>query len=164
MLVERDPYLVLQVSRSDAWPGIRTAYRTLARRFHADGSTPDKDRMVELNGAYARLELEHGRPRDEASQGAPVGPGVPVGPGHPMVPAVPREGSLLGRMMREQRMDTPVVDFGQYAGWRIAEIAECDRRYLRWLSRHSSGFRYRAVIEQVLGPDPDIGRRAALLR
>lgn len=187
MFVERDPYAVLRVSPSDAWPSIRTAYRNLVRRFHADGTTPDRDRMVELNAAYECLEREHLRFRDEASRGVPMGPGVaaspgvPVGPGVPVRPGVPvgpvvsespgaararfvpSEGSLLGRMTSARRRDTPVVDFGQYAGWRIAEIAECDPRYLRWLSRHSSGIRYRTSIEQVLGSDPDIGRRAAIL-
>lgn len=181
MFVERDPYVVLQVSRSDAWPSIRAAYRTLVHRFHADGSTPDRARMVELNAAYECLEREHLRFRDEASRGVPVGPGVAaspgvsLGPGVPEGPAVsespggararfvPSEGSLLGRMTSARHRDTPVVDFGQYAGWRIAEIAECDPRYLRWLSRHSSGIRYRTIIEQVLGSDPDIGRRAAIL-
>lgn len=164
MFVERDPYVVLQVSRSDAWPSIRTAYRNLVRRFHADGASPDKDRMVELNAAYECLERAQQRACDEASLGVPVGPGVPVGYGHPPARFVPPDGSLLGRMMRARRRDTPVVDFGQYVGWSIADIAECDPRYLRWLSRHSSGIRYRAIIEQVLGSAPDIGRRAALLR
>lgn len=176
MFVERDPYVVLQVSRSDAWPSIRTAYRNLVRRFHADGASPDKDRMVELNAAYECLERAHLRAREATwpgvavgpgapvAPGAPVGPGVPVGYGHPPARFVPPDGSLLGRMTSARRRDTPVVDFGQYVGWSIADIAECDPRYLRWLSRHSSGIRYRAIIEQVLGSAPDIGRRAALLR
>lgn len=160
MAAERDPYEALQVSRSHPWPEIRTAYRMLARRYHADGTSPDKHRMVEINGAYARLEREHdGAGRDTS----PASPGVPVGPGQP-APAGPSHGSLLDRIMAARRIDTPVVDFGQYAGWRIAEIAECDPRYLRWLSRHSSGHRFRAAIVQVLGSDHEIGRRAALIR
>jgi hypothetical protein len=56
-----------------------------------------------------------------------------------------------------------MLDFGEYAGWHIADIAQHDPRYLRWLSRHSTGIRYRKVIEEVLGPDPGIGRRAAIV-
>lgn len=176
MFVERDPYAVLQVSRSDAWPRIRAAYRILVRRYHADGSAPDRARMVEINAAYECLEREYQRAGGETSRGVPTGPGVPVGPGvpagpgvpvgpgQPRAPFVPTDGSLLGRIASARRRDTPVVDFGQYMGWSIADIADCDPRYLRWLSRHSSGIRYRASIEQVLGSDPDIGRRAALLR
>ena len=82
----------------------------------------------------------------------------------PISPAPdPGRGSLLGRILAAKRIDTPALDFGEYAGWRIAEVAERDPRYLRWLSRHSSGVRFRSIIEQVLGPDPELGRRAAIL-
>jgi hypothetical protein len=116
--------------------------------------------MVEINVAYARLERDQavaGHERSDAASAAPVGPGQPL-------PARPASGSLLGRIAAARRIDTPVVDFGQYAGWRIAEIAECDPRYLRWLSRHSSGHRYLSAIEKVLGSDQALGRRAALVR
>lgn len=162
MAVERDACVVLGVRQSDSWTEIRAAYRALARRYHADGTNPDRDRMVEINTAYARLEREHLEAGREVPRVASWVPGVPVGPGQPQ-PAAPASGSLLGRMAAARRVDTPVVDFGQYAGWRIAEIAECDPRYLRWLSRHSSGHRYRAAIAAVLGSDPEIGRRAALI-
>lgn len=159
MAAERDPYQVLGVSRFDAWPEIRAGYRSLARRYHADGTSPDGARMVEINAAYACLERVHVSARPTAS----AAPGVPVGPGQD-APAPQATGSLYARILAARRIDTPVVDFGQYAGLRIAEIAECDPRYLRWLSRHSSGHRFRAAIEQVLGPDQEIGRRAALVR
>ena len=60
MAAERDPYDVLDVSRSHSWTEIRAAYRNLARRYHADGTSPDRDRMVEINAAHAWLEREHG--------------------------------------------------------------------------------------------------------
>jgi hypothetical protein len=122
--------------------------------------------MVEINAAYARLEREHPTADRQASAGVPMGPGRWAGAASsaPPPPSAQGNGSLLDRVRTARRIDTPVVDFGQYVGWRIAEIAECDPRYLRWLSRHSSGHRFRAVIEQVLGSDPEIGRRAALVR
>lgn len=46
--------------------------------------------------------------------------------------------------------DSTVLDFGHRAGRTIAELAETDPDYLRWLARHPSGFRYRAEIERVL--------------
>ena len=187
MTEDRDPYQVLGIGASAGWALVRAAYRDLARRYHADGSSPNRARMVEINAAYDCLERRQRASRSEAQgapvgspgvarwPGAPVGAGVPVGPGVPAGPGVPvgpgpipppspAGGSLLDRIRANRRLDTPVVDFGQYAGWRIAEIAERDPRYLRWLSRHSSGHRYRAAIEQVLGPDADIGRKAALVR
>ena len=46
------------------------------------------------------------------------------------------------------------LNFGRYAGMTLREIAGQDTEYLRWLSRHSSGLRYRAEIERILGADP----------
>ena len=63
---------------------------------------------------------------------------VPVGPGH--------EATARGSF------DPGRIDFGHYAGQTIAELAERDPDYLRWLARHPSGARYRAEIEKVLGP------------
>ena len=163
---ERDAYEVLQVSRHASWREVRTAYRALARRYHPDGTTPDADHMVAINSAYNQLDREQRAGGRDALTGNPVGPGTPAGgawsatPG----PAVPTYGPLMGRVMAARRVETPVVDFGQYAGWRIAEIAEHDPRSLRWLSRHPSGIRFRAAIEQVLGDDAKIGRRAAPAR
>jgi curved DNA-binding protein CbpA len=165
-MAERDAYEVLQVSRHARWREVRTAYRALARRYHPDGTTPDADQMVEINAAYNRLDREQREGGSDASTGTPVGPAARAdGASSPATgPAVPRNGSLMGRVKAAQRVETPVVDFGEYAGWRIAEIAEHDPRYLRWLSRTSSGIRFRAAIEQVLGDDPQIGGRAPVAR
>jgi uncharacterized protein (DUF3820 family) len=57
---------------------------------------------------------------------------VPVGPGH------------------QSSFDATVIDFGHYAGHTVAELAETDPDYLRWLARHPSGVRYRAEIARVL--------------
>jgi hypothetical protein len=66
-------------------------------------------------------------------------------------------------MRQARHADSPLLDFGQYAGWRIAEVADHDPRYLVWLSRHSSGVRFRRAIEEVLGSRSDLGRPAAVL-
>lgn len=57
---------------------------------------------------------------------------VPVGPGH------------------ETSFDSSTIDFGHHAGRTIAELADEDPEYLRWLARHPSGVRYRAEIRRVL--------------
>ena len=57
---------------------------------------------------------------------------VPVGPG------------------QDSTFDATTLDFGHHAGRTIAELAETDPDYLRWLARHPSGFRYRAEIQRVL--------------
>jgi hypothetical protein len=124
--------------------------------------------MAEVNAAYETLEREE-RHAAERPPMRPMGPGVsaPVAAAAPAASTFPApgpaRGSLLGRILAANRIDTPALDFGEYAGWKIAEVAERDPRYLRWLSRHSSGVRFRSIIEQVLGPDPELGRRAAIL-
>ena len=43
-----------------------------------------------------------------------------------------------------------VLNFGRYAGWSLPELARRDPDYLLWLSRHSSGIRYRTEIYSIL--------------
>jgi hypothetical protein len=82
-----------------------------------------------------------GRSRDERGNfGIGGGGSLPVGPGHD----APAHASF----------DAGRIDFGHYAGQTIAELAERDPDYLRWLARHPSGARYRAQIERVLGRLP----------
>ncbi|HET9681220.1 MAG TPA: J domain-containing protein [Candidatus Limnocylindrales bacterium] len=153
-----DAYAVLGVGRFAPWEAVRESYRALARRYHPDGTAPDAARMIEINAAYDCLERE--RRARTAGGRAPVGPGLPEAPmRQPNDP-----GPLLRRFAATRHVDSPVIDFGAYAGWRIAEVAEVDPPYLEWLSRHSSGIRFRAAILEVLGPRPDIGRRAAFVR
>ena len=60
-----------------------------------------------------------------------------------------------GRRMGGPTVESPVVDFGRYAGWRLADLARSDPDYLRWLSRHSSGIRYRRQISELLNQVAD---------
>lgn len=151
----RDAYQVLEVGRHASTLVVRAAYWRLARQFHPDGSTPDVVRMTEVNAAYEAIERERGLSGREAPDPVATGPGLSAAP----TQAGPPEGSLLHRMREAEHGDSPVVDFGQYAGWRIADIAKQDPRYLRWLSRQVSGVRYRAEIERVLGRDWETGSR-----
>lgn len=169
--MEREPHVVLRISRFAPWPDVRAAYRQLARRYHPDGTGPDSRLMAEVNAAYEALERRR-RTADASPAAVAVGPGVdwrhrPVAvsgvTAHPEPSAGPPEGSLLWRIRQARHGDSPVLDFGQYAGWRIAAVADHDPRYLVWLSRHSSGVRYRRAIEEVLGSRNDLGRPAAVL-
>jgi hypothetical protein len=169
---------ILGVGRDVDWETIRAAYRALARRYHPDGSAPDPARMAEINRAYEWVERHRGRTADGMRSPAPVAPAAPSVPAGGLYarmrrlegvdapdPEVtgPTDGSLLRRIEDSRANETPVIDFGEYAGWRVADVARVDPRYLRWLSRHSSGVRFRDAIAQVLG-EPDEGRRAAILR
>jgi hypothetical protein len=149
--VERDPHEVLGVVATAEWGEIRSAYLTLARRYHPDGGAPDSPHMAEINAAYEALEHRRqltGTPRPPLS---PVGPGQPDSENEPAATQGPPPGSLLWRMQANEESDSPVLDFGPYAGQRIAEVARQDPRYLRALSRQANGLRYRRAIEAVLG-------------
>lgn len=172
-IVALDPYAVLGVRRGLPWTEVRAAYWAMARRFHPDGTEPDSVRMAEINAAYEAVECE----RRLRLQATPRPPRQPAGPtftptppaaapaseGHGATLGSPAPGSLLWRIRAARHVETPIIDFGEYAGWHISDIAQHDPRYLRWLSRHSTGIRYRKIIEDLLGPDPDIGRRAAIV-
>jgi len=159
-------YAILHVRPDADWRGIQKAFRTLARKYHPDGTEPDSVRMAQINAAYEELERSHPRGGD-GFNGVPVGPGEsstwPAPSAESPRPPAPTLGPLMRRIAEAEYGDTPVIDFGQYAGWRIGEVARYDPAYLRWLSRHSSGIRYRDVIARVLGGDPRVGRRGALL-
>jgi broad specificity phosphatase PhoE len=46
--------------------------------------------------------------------------------------------------------DGRTLDFGHYSGRSVAELADEDPDYLRWLARHPSGARFRSEIQRVL--------------
>jgi hypothetical protein len=79
-----------------------------------------------------------------------------MGPGDARV-TPPPDGADAGAFARaahragKQSGDpSPRLDFGRYMVWSILELAKHDPDYLRWLSRHSAGLRYRAEIQRVL--------------
>ncbi len=151
---EDDLYQILQVDPEAEPDVISAAYRVLAGRLHPDRdiSGVDDYRMAELNRAYAVLrDPQRRRDYDQRSQG---GRGdtdrVAVGPGHP---GRGLGGGPLARRLRSRDADefgAVRVDFGRYEGWSLADILSADPDYLRWLSRHSSGVRYRGAILRLL--------------
>ena len=182
-----DAYRVLQVDPGAHQVVIRAAYLALARRYHPDGDTPDPIRMADLNHAYDLLRDEQRRRLYDARRavlGASApGPSMPVGPGQPPVerasepqpasvpagaPAGGGNGAAAadtaGPFHRARRSDVTgpgsmQLDFGRYAGWSLRDLARHDPDYLRWLSRHSSGLRYRTEIGRLLPADQELGRR-----
>jgi curved DNA-binding protein CbpA len=140
MSFDRDAYEVLEVHPKAHQQVIQAAYRVLAAIYH-----PDRDptaaatrRMAELNGAYAKVRTAdlrqlYDRARKLQAQATPI-----VTP-YPAAGPSPAANVGAGRL-----------DFGRYAGWTIGQIARQDPDYLRWLSRHSSGARFRTEIDAVL--------------
>jgi curved DNA-binding protein CbpA len=156
---ELDAYGVLQITESAEDYVLEAAYRALARHFHPDGATPDERRMAEINRAYDLLRTSERRKRyDRLHRIHPVGPGTAqAAPGQASgvfggrVPA-PTDGPN-GLRAGELDPATMTLDFGRYEGWRLKDLAKHDPDYLRWLSRHSSGVRYRNQIISLLGAE-----------
>jgi curved DNA-binding protein CbpA len=173
MSVEPDAYATLGVDPGAPARAVSAAYRALARRWHPDGRTPDPVRMIAINQAYNLIKTRELRQRyDESHRLVAVGPGRDTGrwtSRHRPAEAgssVTTEGPLGRRVAAARaRQGEPdaVVDFGIYAGWRVADLARHDPEYLRWLSRHSAGARFREVIARCLPSDPELGRRAKII-
>ena len=145
----RDAYLVLQVDPTAELIVIQAAYRALARRFHPDGDAPDIARMSELNHAYNLLRDPAKRAQYDTERASARTRAVPIT--EPQA-AKPEPG------WSKPAANPNVLDFGRYQGWTIADLARRDPDYLRWLSRHSSGIRFRAAIAAALPKDSDLHR------
>ena len=157
-----DAYGILRITLNAEDFILEAAYRALARHFHPDGKTPNSVRMAEINRAYDLVRHPSGASGTTASttfdRWAPARPAsrrawpprrsADACRHRPMAP--PRRGQ--GPLM--------TVDFGRYQGWTLKDLAKHDPDYLRFLSRHSSGVRYRNQIAQLL-PDERRPPRAA---
>ena len=139
-----DPYAVLQLMPSADQEVVHAAFRALALKYHPDRDATRRAamKMAELNRAYALLRdpneraLHDRNRRRQAIAGVSVDPAVSRPTGGPP-PTKPSGGSVLG--------------FGRYTGWSLRDLARHDPDYLLWLSRHSSGIRYRTEIYAILG-------------
>jgi curved DNA-binding protein CbpA len=143
----QDPYEVLQVRPDADQLVIRAAYRALAGRYHPDNdsSSSSTRRMAELNAAYSQIGTPERRAVYDALQRhlAAVATVRPHSPQPTPPTRVAHRAAVAGP-------GADVLDFGRYHGWTLAQIAQSDPDYLRWLARHSSGIRYRRRIEDLL--------------
>lgn len=136
-----DPYAILQVLPIADQEVINAAFKALALKYHPDHDATRRaaNKMAELNRAYATLRdpsarAAHDRSRRTMIAGISVAASARPTGGPP--PASPAQGSVLG--------------FGRYNGWGLRDLARHDPEYLLWLSRHSSGIRYRTEIYGIL--------------
>jgi curved DNA-binding protein CbpA len=172
----RDPYRILQLDPSAVPEVVDAAYRALARLHHPDMNRGSGvgGQMTELNWAYAMLrDPEKRAAYDKERQAAQAA----VAPTAPMTPAptslrermqgtvaaaaasAPEpQGTLRSRMGAAAPAPPagpgaggpPTLDFGRYNGMTLAQVARADPEYLHWLRRHSSGFRFRRHIDELL--------------
>ena len=138
---EFDPYAVLQVVPTAEQEVIHGAFRALAFKYHPDRDPSRRaaEKMAALNRAYALLRDEvvrraHDRSRRTSIAGVAVSSTARPASAPPPVP-------LPG---------SSVLGFGRYNGWSLRDLARQDPEYLLWLSRHSSGIRYRTEIYGIL--------------
>jgi curved DNA-binding protein CbpA len=141
-----DPYQVLQVSPTAESEVLHAAFRALAMKYHPDrdASARASRRMIELNQAYAMVREPELRAKvDLARRRTPFdAAAVPPTNGH-AAPPRHRNGNANANATR--------LDAGRYSGWTLKDLAGHDPDYLKWLSRHSSGLRYRKEISLILG-------------
>ena len=136
-----DPYAVLQIVPTAEQEVVHAAFKALALKYHPDHDTTRRarDKMAELNKAYALLRDERARAAHDRSRRTTIA-GVSV--------------ASTGRAtaMTPPAMASPgsVLHFGRYTGWSLRDLARRDPDYLLWLSRHSSGIRYRTEIYGIL--------------
>jgi len=143
MAIERDAYEVMQVHPGAHPLVVEAAYRVLASIYQSDGAEASASRqlMAELDDAYASLRTPERRALyDQQRIRREVMEAALATPYHPFAAQSPPGGDAA----------SGVVDFGRYQGWTIVQLAQHDPDYLRWLSRHSSGIRYRRQIEEAL--------------
>lgn len=154
-MLEKNLYRILQVDPRATTEVIRAAYKVLARGLHPerDSSGLDEWRLTELKRAYAILrdpDQRHAYDMELAAESmVPVGPGQ-NGNGHSPSLGARVEESLAARIKSHVEAPDRRIDFGRYQSYTLGEVVRMDPDYARWLSRHSSGVRYRRAILQLL--------------
>jgi len=138
-----DAYRVLQVAPDCEDEVLHGAYRALALKYHPDrdGTKHAARRMAELNQAYALVRSPATRARHDAARRRASVTTIPPPPSGANGPVPPPRSVAAGTRLT----------FGRYAGWTLRDLARQDPDYLRWLSRHTSGIRYRTEIYAILG-------------
>jgi curved DNA-binding protein CbpA len=137
-----DPYATLQVLPTADPEVINAAFKALALKYHPDRDATRRaaEKMAELNKAFAILRDAAARAaHDRASRRATIA-GISVAQTARPAGAPPPSSAGAGS----------VLTFGRYAGWGLRDLARHDPDYLLWLSRHSSGIRYRTEIYGIL--------------
>jgi curved DNA-binding protein CbpA len=146
-----DPYQVLQVSPKAEQEVLHAAFRALAMKYHPDrdSSARASRRMIELNQAYAMVREPELRAQVDKSRRTARTPfdaaAIPPMYGRAAAPPLRRPGRS------DTNANATKLESGRYSGWTLKDLAGHDPDYLKWLSRHSSGLRYRKEISLILG-------------
>lgn len=163
---ERDLYKLLQVDPGADPDVIAAAYEVLAAKVDPKKkiSKAEEIRLVELYEAFATLHNPVARrayDEERRPELVPVGPGADHGfrrIGGTITERVQAGPMQAGATQTAPAQSSPnggtgdllTIQFGRYAGWSLGALVREDPDYLRWLSRHSSGIRYRGAILRLL--------------
>ena len=142
-----DLYEVLQIHPRATAEVARAAYRALARMYHPD-TGGDGVHMTELNRAWAVLGSPHLRSAYDAKLELRIFPARTA----PSVIGTRDADSDMDHRPQRSRHDTSTtLDFGRYAGWSLAQLADADPDYLEWVIRTAIGRRLTGEVEMLLG-------------
>jgi len=150
-MLTKDPYQLLQVDPEADLDVITAVYRALTARLHPerDITGVEEVRMADLERAYALLSDPARRAAYDADRSRRAF-AIDGGADRPQT----RAGGLAERFAAHAAPEDDGaelrLDFGRYAGYSLGEILHADADYLRWLSRHSSGIRFRGPILRLL--------------
>jgi DnaJ-class molecular chaperone len=155
-MIDKDLYKILHVDPEADPDVITAAFRALARKLHPDidATGVAEYRMSELNNAYKILRDPRERSAYDLRRALKL---VPMGPGHqPFGDELPSHLAYRWSSRKDSADDggQTQIDFGRYRGQTLRDVARYDPDYLRWLSRHSSGIRFRGAIARVLDNQP----------
>jgi len=135
-----DPYAVLQVVPTAEQEVIQGAFKALAFKYHPDRDATRRaaEKMAELNRAYALVRSADARTAHDRHRRTMIA------------------GISVAETARPASTPPPfaapgsVLTFGRYTGWSLRDLARHDPDYILWVSRHSSGIRYRTEIYSIL--------------
>jgi curved DNA-binding protein CbpA len=152
-VLERDFYKVLQVDPDADADVIAAAFDVLSGKLNprTDLTGVHEVRLAELNRAYLTLRDRATRlayDKERSSELVAMGPGG-TGPDYQRLAGGPLTERVQAGLNGEH-VASLTIGFGRYAGWSLGAIAHQDPEYLGWLSRHSSGIRYRTAILRLL--------------
>jgi curved DNA-binding protein CbpA len=150
---ERDFYKVLHVDPEADADVIAAAYEVLSGKLNprTDRTGIHEVRLAELNRAYHTLRDRAARrayDQERSKELVPMGPGETGTDYHRLGAGPLTERVQAG--LNGANVASLTIEFGRYAGWTLGAIARQDPEYLLWLSRHSSGIRYRSAILRLL--------------
>lgn len=165
MTRDQDLYKLLHVDPEADPDVVEAAFRVLSGKLSRDLDVigVQEYRLNELTSAHETLTNQASRKAYDLRRALKL---MPVGPGPARTIEADESPSHLAERVHS-RMDAPDdygeirLDFGHYAGQTLREILRYDPDYLRWLSRHSSGIRFRGRILKLLAErveDPYSGR------